>query len=724
MTAVDPILIEVTEAPISVTVASTGLVLTVATGTVGPAGATGAAGTNGQGVATGGTTGQVLAKASGTNYDTQWVNANAGSGTVTSVTGTAPIAVATGTTTPVVSIAAATTSAAGSMSSTDKSKLDGVATGATANSSDATLLARANHTGTQALSTISDAGTAAAKNAPATGNAAAGEVVLGSDTRLTDARTPSTHAASHGSAGSDAITVAQSQVTGLSASLSAKLDASDPSVTNTRTPTDGSVSTAKIADSAVTSAKIADGTIVNADISASAAIATSKISGLATVATSGSATDLSGTVPTARLGTGTASANTFLRGDQTYQPVPVGNNDLGRVSNACYLTGSGASFGGATSGNTMTTPDIGTLDITGDIEIVARVNFASYASGAQYIAGKWSGTAADQSYYFQVTNAGNLGLVWVDSGGTTKSVGATANPASLVGGTAYWLKATLTVNNGASGNDARFYYAADSSSEPSSWTQYGTTTTTAGTTSIRAGSGQLSIGGLTGVTAGLTGTIYQVILRDVIGGTPVFNANFANATADALTFTPAVGGTITVTSTRYAYGIPNAQLASQATFSASANTVYYAPFEVTAPLTVDAMAYSIAVTQAAGGNVRMGIYAADSNLQPTGAPLFDSGDAPFTTSTTGAVLKQGTAVTLQPGVYLSAFNTSAAITQVRSPVGGIATLNTTLGGSMFTHTLSVAQTQGAFPSPGTAWTARGTSGTGTVHLAVMRWRSA
>jgi hypothetical protein len=36
----------------------------------------------------------------------------------------------------------------------DRTKLDGIATGATANSSDATLLARANHTGTQAISTV------------------------------------------------------------------------------------------------------------------------------------------------------------------------------------------------------------------------------------------------------------------------------------------------------------------------------------------------------------------------------------------------------------------------------------------------------------------------------------------------------------------------------------------------------------------------------------------
>lgn len=39
---------------------------------------------------------------------------------------------------------------------TEKTKLSGIATGATANAADATLLARANHTGTQPASTISD----------------------------------------------------------------------------------------------------------------------------------------------------------------------------------------------------------------------------------------------------------------------------------------------------------------------------------------------------------------------------------------------------------------------------------------------------------------------------------------------------------------------------------------------------------------------------------------
>lgn len=62
------------------------------------------------------------------------------------------------------------------------SKLNGIATGATANSSDATLLARANHTGTQAISTVS--GLQAALDAKA-----ATSVTDSLETRLTSLET-------------------------------------------------------------------------------------------------------------------------------------------------------------------------------------------------------------------------------------------------------------------------------------------------------------------------------------------------------------------------------------------------------------------------------------------------------------------------------------------------------------------------------------------------------
>lgn len=104
----------------------------------------------GEGVVAGGTAGQVLAKASTDDYDTEWVDpATGGGGAVDSVNGQTGVVVldaddlVDGTTNHVFTAA-------------DDTKLAGVATGATANSSDATLLARANHTGTQAQSTVTN----------------------------------------------------------------------------------------------------------------------------------------------------------------------------------------------------------------------------------------------------------------------------------------------------------------------------------------------------------------------------------------------------------------------------------------------------------------------------------------------------------------------------------------------------------------------------------------
>ncbi len=104
-----------------------------------------------------------LANTSGTN-----TGDNAG---VTSVGATAPVA-SSGGNTPTISMPAATSLANGYATSIQITKLDGIATGATANSTDATLLARANHTGTQLASTISDFSTATAATSAVTANTA------------------------------------------------------------------------------------------------------------------------------------------------------------------------------------------------------------------------------------------------------------------------------------------------------------------------------------------------------------------------------------------------------------------------------------------------------------------------------------------------------------------------------------------------------------------------
>jgi hypothetical protein len=67
-----------------------------------------------------------------------------------------------------------------------------------------------------------DLGTSATLDVAAAGDAAAGEVVKGNDSRLTNSRAPTAHASSHAAAGGDPLTLDQSQITGLTADLAAK----------------------------------------------------------------------------------------------------------------------------------------------------------------------------------------------------------------------------------------------------------------------------------------------------------------------------------------------------------------------------------------------------------------------------------------------------------------------------------------------------------------------
>lgn len=88
-----------------------------------------------------------------------------------------------------------------------------------------------------AITAISDralaVGTAASYNVPSVGDATSGQVVLGSDSRLTGARTPTSHASTHAAAGSDPISISQSQVSNLTSDLAAKAPISSPTFTGT-----------------------------------------------------------------------------------------------------------------------------------------------------------------------------------------------------------------------------------------------------------------------------------------------------------------------------------------------------------------------------------------------------------------------------------------------------------------------------------------------------------
>jgi hypothetical protein len=106
--------------------------------------------------------------------------------------------------------------------SSAKTKLDGIAEGATANSSNATLLARANHTGTQAVGTITGLGGAATLSVGTT----AGTVAAGDDSRITGALSTATAATTYQPLDADLTSIAALTTTTFGRSLLTQADAS------------------------------------------------------------------------------------------------------------------------------------------------------------------------------------------------------------------------------------------------------------------------------------------------------------------------------------------------------------------------------------------------------------------------------------------------------------------------------------------------------------------
>ncbi len=147
-----------------------------------------------------------------------------------------------------------------------------------------------------------------------------GTAVIDSDARLTNARTPTAHAASHGVSGSDAITVAQSQVTNLTTDLAGKASATDLSNhTSATTSVHGISNTANLVytsdsrlsdqrtplDGSVTTTKIVDANVTNAKLANSS------------ITINGSAVSLGGSVTISGLPDQTGSAGEYLTTDGT-----------------------------------------------------------------------------------------------------------------------------------------------------------------------------------------------------------------------------------------------------------------------------------------------------------------------------------------------------------------------------------------------------------------------
>ena len=185
--------------------------------------------------------------------------------------------------------------------------------------------------------------------------------------------------------------------------------------------------------------------------------------------------------------------------------------------NYLYLPGVASNYASAA--------DSAALSITGDIDIRCKV------APDQWLEGSWlitkSASTAD-AYSFSRGATGLLSLTWTNAAGTVTSKNSTASY-SFTDGTTQWLRVTLDVDNGASGNDVKFFTSTDGTN----WTQLGATVTTAGTTDIRDTVAPLYVGVYRGTDGPFSGKFYRAQVFNGINGTMVFDANFTDIASGA-----------------------------------------------------------------------------------------------------------------------------------------------------------------------------------------------
>lgn len=171
------------------------------------------------------------------------------------------------------------------------------------------------------------------------------------------------------------------------------------------------------------------------------------------------------------------------------------------------------------------------------------------------------------------------------------------------------------------------------------------------------------------------------------------------------------------------YSLPGIAAGVQTTTrSYTLNNDYYSAFVTLTPIVFDQAATEVTASPGGSNQMRIGLYAADPDLQPLGAPLMDSGD--IDVSSTGIkTYTPSTPVYLPPGSYLTILNHNGSGTLTCQITGSTAPLSlvSTLGASPIIDRMSVARTYAAFPTPGTAWTSVSNISTrGFSHPIVFR----
>lgn len=196
------------------------------------------------------------------------------------------------------------------------------------------------------------------------------------------------------------------------------------------------------------------------------------------------------------------------------------------------------------SGNSCSSPDSAAADITGDIDIRVIVAPNAWASNNMLIS-KW-GSAGNRSYNFYIDSSAKPVIQWSTNGTTALSV--TSNVAiTATDYEALAVRAVLVVDEGGS-HVVRFYTSVDNGS---TWVQLNIDQYGIGVTSIFSSTASLTVGYNTSNTSGLTGKLFNAVIRNGVNGTVAvnFNADRGNSYSDTFTATTGEVWTIARTST-------------------------------------------------------------------------------------------------------------------------------------------------------------------------------
>lgn len=206
-----------------------------------------------------------------------------------------------------------------------------------------------------------------------------------------------------------------------------------------------------------------------------------------------------------------------ITGSNTFNTLNIGSGRSLRLTSGTTqkigtLNLNGVPRGGVrlpgVGGTYLSTPDSAAVSVTGDIDIRVRVALTDWTPGAsQALIGKYVSTANQGSYILAIDTGGRPNFLVSDSGGGGSWV--YVGGAAWVDGTTYWVRVTHTM-----AGLLRFFYAADSSTMPTSWTQLGSDQT-AFTYGKYDSTAPLEIGSYgNGVSMNAVGTFYRAQIRN------------------------------------------------------------------------------------------------------------------------------------------------------------------------------------------------------------------